>query len=123
MNQKISEGMFVKIHPKFCEEKIPQILLNRINYTFIDNIRNSQLKVIGLFYKYIDESDFYNFLVNSNNQDMIRFRIQLNMNSTLSYENGYKRILMARIETKGASRFHLPVCFLIESSDVPLSIY
>lgn len=123
MNQKISKGMFVKIHPKICKRKVPQVLSNKINYSFINQIKDSQLKVVNLFYKRVCDSSFYEFIVNSDRQDMIHFRIQFNINSILADQNGYQCILMAQIESKNASRFQLPVCFLIESSDVPLSIY
>lgn len=123
MNQKISEGMFVKIHPKICRKKIPRILSDRMNYTFINRIKDSSFKVIDLFYKCIHDSKFYEFLVNDNNQEMIQLRTQFNINSILTYRSGYKCILMARLELKNESSFQLPVCFLIESFDVPLSIY
>ena len=115
--------MFVKIHPKICRRKIPEVLSDRINYAFINHIKDSQLKVVELFYKRVCDSSFYEFIVNSNRQDMIRFRIQFNINSILADKNGYQCILMARIEPKNGSQFQLPVCFLIESFDVPLSIY
>lgn len=123
MNQKISKGMFVKIHPKICRRKIPQSLSDKINYAFINQVKNSPLKVIDLFYKRVCDSSFYDFLVNSYHQEMIQFRIQFNINSILANRNGYQCILMARIESENASIFQLPVCFLIESFDVPLSIY
>lgn len=115
--------MFVKIHPKICKRKIPQILCDKINYAFINHIKDSPLKVVELFYKRVCDSSFYEFLVNSYHQDMIRFRIQFNLNSIIADRNGYQCILMARIEPKNGSQFQLPVCFLIESFDVPLSIY
>jgi hypothetical protein len=123
MNRKISKGMFVKIHPKICRKKIPLILSSKINYSFINHIKDSQLKVINLFYKRVCDSSFYEFIVNSDRQDMIQFRIQFNLNSILADQNGYQCILMAQIEPKNGSRFQLPVCFLVESFDVPLSIY
>lgn len=123
MNQKISKGMFVRIHPEFREEKIPQALSDRINYTFINRIKNSPLEVIDLCYKSIYYSSFYKLLVNSNNQEIIQFRIKFNINSTIDYQNGDKRILMARLKAKNGSTFQLPICFLKESLDVPLSIY
>lgn len=123
MSQKISKGMFVKIHPKICRKKIPQGLSDRINFEFINRIKNSPLKVTDLFYKRVCDSSFYEFLVNSHHQEMIQFRIQFNINSILTNQNGYQCILMARIEPKNASTFQLPVCFLIESFDTPLSIY
>ena len=123
MNRKISKGMFVKIHPEIYKKKIPPVLYNKINYTFINRIKNSPLKVIELCYKRAQDSSFYNFLINSDTQEMIRFRTQFNINSILINRNGYQYILMARIESENELRFQLPVCFLIESSDVPLSIY
>lgn len=125
MNQKISKGMFVKIHPKICRKKIPRVLSDKMNYTFINSIKDSSPKVIDLFYKCVHDSTFYEFLVNNDNQEMVQFRTQFNMNSTLTYRSGYKCILMAQLELKNESsfRFQLPVCFLIESFDVPLSIY
>lgn len=123
MNQKISKGMFVRIHPEFREEKIPQALSDRINYTFINRIKNSPLEVIDLCYKSIYYSSFYELLVNSNNQEIIQFRIKFNINSTIDYQNGDKCILMARLKAKNGSTFQLPICFLNESLDVPLSIY
>lgn len=123
MNRKISKGMFVKIHPKICRKKIPLILSEKLNYSFINHIKNSPLKVVDIFYKRVCESSFYEFIVNSNHREMIRFRIQFNINSILADKNGYQCILMARIEPENGSQFQLPVSFLIESFDVPLSIY
>ena len=94
-----------------------------MNYTFINRIKDSSFKVIDLFYKCIHDSTFYEFLVNSNIQEMVQLRTQFNINSILTYRSGYKCILMARLELKNESTFQLPVCFLIESFDVPLSIY
>lgn len=96
---------------------------SKINYAFINSIKDSPLKVVDLFYKRVCDSSFYEFIVNSYHQEMIRFRIQFNINSILANKNGYQCILMARIEPKNGSQFQLPVCFLIESFDVPLSIY
>ena len=115
--------MFVKIHPKICRRKIPPVLSVKINYAFINHIKDSPLKVVELFYKRVCDSSFYDFIINSDRQDMIRLRIQFNINSILANKNGYQCILMARIEPKNGSTFQLPVCFLIESLDVPLSIY
>lgn len=123
MNRKISKGMFVKIHPKICRRAIPKVLSDKINYAFINHIKDSPLKVTDLFYKRVCDSSFYEFVVNSDRQEMIRFRIQFNINSILADKNGYQCILMARIEPKNGSQFQLPVSFLIESFDVPLSIY
>lgn len=123
MNKKISKGMFVRIHPKICRRKIPIILSDRINYSFINRIKDSPIEVVELFYKRVSDSDFYNFLVNSNNQEMIQFRVQFNIDSILSYKNGYQYILMARLSLKNESVFQLPICFLIESFEIPLSIY
>lgn len=123
MNQKISKGMFVKIHPEFCKKKIPQALSDKLNYTFIDRIRNSPLKVIDFHYKYIYDSSFYELLVDGNSQEIFQFRIKFNINSTIVYQRGYKCILTARLEAENESKFQLPICFLIESFDVPLSIY
>lgn len=123
MNQKISKGMFVKIHPEFREEKTPQALSDRINYTLIDHVRNSPLKVIDIYYMCVYNSSFYEFLVDSNNQEVIQFRIKFNIDSTVVYRNGDKCILMARLKANNGSAFRLPICFLRESLDVPLSIY
>jgi hypothetical protein len=71
----------------------------------------------------VSDSSFYEFLINSDRQEMIQFRIQFNINSTLVDRNGYQCILMARIAPKEGSQFQLPIWFLIESFDVPLSIY
>jgi hypothetical protein len=123
MNQKISKGMFVKIHPEFREKKIPNALSDNINYEFIDRVKNSLLKVIDIRYKRVYDSHFYELLVNGNSQEIIQFRTKFNIDSTLTYQNGYKCILMAQLETKNRSKFQFPICFLIESLDVPLSIY
>lgn len=123
MNRKISKGMFVKIHPEFREKKIPQALSDKVNYAFINRIKNSSLKVIDLHHKCIYDSSFYELLVNGNSQEIIQFRIKFNIDSIISYQNRDKCILMARLETKDGSKFQLPVRFLIESFDVPLSIY
>lgn len=123
MNRKISKGMSVKIHPKICNKRIPKVLSDQINYEFINHVKDFSLKVTDLFYKHVCESSFYEFVVNSDNQEMISFRTKFNVNSILANRNGYQCILMARIESKNGSRFHLPVCFLVESFDVPLSIY
>lgn len=79
--------------------------------------------MIDLCYKSIYYSSFYELLVNSNNQEIIQFRIKFNINSTIDYQNGDKCILMARLKAKNGSTFQLPICFLNESLDVPLSIY
>lgn len=123
MNQRISKGMFVEIHPEFRKKKIPQALSDNINYEFIDRIRNSPLKVIDFRYKCVYDSSFYELLVNGNSQEIIQFRIKFNINSILTYQNGYKCILMAQLEAKNKSKFQLPVCFLIKSFETPLSIY
>lgn len=123
MSRKISKGMFVEIHPEFCKKKIPQALSDRINYEFVDRIRNSPLKVIDFRYKCVYDSSFYELLINGNSQEIIQFRIKFNIDSSLTYQGGHKCILMARLEAKNGYRFQLPVCFLIESFDVPLSIY
>lgn len=123
MNQRISKGMFVEIHPEFCKKKIPQALSDKINYEFIDRIRNSPLKVIDFRYKCVYDSSFYELLVNGNSQEMIQFRIKFNIDSSLTYQGGYKCILMAQLETENKSKFQLPVCFLIKSFEIPLSIY
>lgn len=123
MSRKISKGMFVRIHPEFCEEKIPRALSDRINYIFINRIINSPLEVIDLHYQSIYNSGFYELLVNSNNQEIIQFRIKFNIDSTIVSRDGDKYILMARLKSRNGSTFQLPICFLIESFDVPLSIY
>jgi hypothetical protein len=123
MNRKISKGMIVKIHPRICNKRIPKILSDQLNYTFINHVKNFSLKVTDLFYKRVCDSSFYEFVVNSDNQEMVRFRAKFNIDSILADRNGYQCILMARIEPKEGSRFQIPVCFLIESFDVPLSIY
>lgn len=123
MNRKINKGMFVKIHPKICNKRIPKILSDQINYTFINHIKNSSLKVTELFYKPVRGSRFYELVVNSDRQEMIRFRTKFNINSILVNRNGIQCILMARIRPENESQFQFPVCFLIESFDVPLSIY
>ena len=115
--------MFVRIHPEFCEKKTPQILSDKINYEFINRIKNSLLKVTDLRYKCVYDSSLYELLVDGNSQEIIQFRTKFNINSTLTYQRGYKCILMAQLEAKNGSKFQLPVCFLIESFDVPLSIY
>ena len=111
MSQKISKGMFAEIHPEFCKKKIPQALSDRINYEFIDRIRNSPLKVIDFRYKCVYDSSFYELLVNDNSQEIIQFRIKFNIDSSLTYQGGYKCILMAQLEAKNGSKFQLPVCF------------
>lgn len=123
MDRKISKGMFVELHPEFCKKKIPQALSDKINYTFIDRIRNSPLKVMDFCYKYVYDSSFYELLVDSNNQEIIQFRIKFNIESILTYQNGYRCISMAQLKAKNGSKFQLPICFLIKSSEVPLSIY
>lgn len=123
MNRKITKGMFVKIHPEFRKKKIPQALSDKINYTFINRIKNSPLKVIDFRYKCVYDSSFYELLVDGNSQEIIQFRIKFNIDSTIIYRNGDRCILMAQLETKNESIFQLPVSFLIESFDIPLSIY
>lgn len=123
MDKKINKGMIVKIHPEFCKSKIPQALSDKINYEFIDRIRNSSLKVIDFRYKCVYDSSFYELLVNGNSQEIIQFRIKFNIDSALTYQDGYKCILMAQLEAENKSRFQLPVSFLIKSTEVPLSIY
>lgn len=123
MDRKISKGMMVKIHPEFREKKIPQALSDKINYTFINRIKNSPLKVMDFCYKPVYSSSFYELLINGNSQEIIQFRIKFNIDSTVIYQNGDKCILMAKLETKDGSKFQLPIRFLIESLDVPLSIY
>ena len=123
MNRKISKGMFVKIHPEFRKKKIPQALSDKINYAFVNRIRKSPLKVIDLRYKCVYDSSFYELLINGNSQEIIQFRIKFNIDSTIIYQNGDKCILMAQLEAKNEPRFQLPVSFLIESFDIPLSIY
>lgn len=123
MDKKINKGMIVKIHPEFCKRKIPQALSNKINYTFIDSIKDSPLKVIDFHYKCVYDSSFYELLVNGNSQEIIQFRIKFNIDSALTYQDGYKCILMAQLEAENKSKFQLPVSFLIKSTQVPLSIY
>lgn len=123
MNKKIYKGTIVEIHPKIYSKKIPQALSNKIFYPFINQIKNSTLTVVEIFYQRVDESSFYDFVVNSNNKDMIQFRNQLNIDSTIVCRNGYKYILIARINPGNESLFKLPVSFLIKSTKVPLSIY
>lgn len=123
MDKKINKGMIVKIHPEFCKKKIPQALSNKINYTFIDSIKNSPLKVIDFRYKRVYDSSFYELLVNGNSQEIIQFRIKFNIDSALTYQDDYKYILMAQLEAENKSKFQLPVSFLIKSTQVPLSIY
>lgn len=108
---------------KFVVKKIPQALSNRISYSFINRIKNSTLTVVETFYQRVDESDFYDFVVNSKNKDMIQFRNQFNIDSTIVCRNEYKYILMARIKPGSEPLFKLPVSFLIKSTKVPLSIY
>lgn len=122
--KKISKGMFVKIHPEFCKKKIPNALFDKINYEFVDRVKKFlSLKVIDIRYKCVYDSSFYEILVNDNSQEVIQFRTKFNIDSTLTYQDGYKCILMALLETKNQSKFQFPICFLIESFNVPLSIY